>query len=92
MQKPVPVHPITLYCIMGFKNYLAQMIIMTRCVPHARTMSQHVGQISRSQSALKLCAYAAVKQVHVKPITLSCMVGFQNDLEQIIIMRQKPCH
>ena len=31
--KPFCVWPITLYCMVGFENYLAQMIIMTRqCV------------------------------------------------------------
>ena len=28
--KPLRVRPITWYCIVGFENYLAQMIIMAR--------------------------------------------------------------
>ena len=39
-----------------------------------------VGQRSRSKSALKLCAQASVKLVHVHCIILSCIGGFENNL------------
>ena len=45
-----------------------------------------LGQRSRSQSALKLCAQASVKLVCVRPISMSCMVGLINYLAKIIIM------
>ena len=40
-----------------------------------------LGQRSRSQTALKVCAF----QIHVRPITSSCMMGFENYLAQILI-------
>ena len=40
-----------------------------------RTVS--LGIRSRSESALKLCAYASMKPVRVWPIPLSCNVGFK---------------
>ena len=43
-------------------------------------------QRSRSQSALKLCAQTSVKPVNVGPITLLCIVGFENNMAQMIIM------
>ena len=65
--------------MLGFKNYLAEMIIRTRqCVAY-KNMS--LGQRSRSQLALKVCAF----QIHVRPITSSCMVELKNYLEEIII-------
>ena len=45
-----------------------------------------LGQRSRPQSALKLCAKASLTPVYVKPIALSCMVGFENNLAQMVIM------
>ena len=41
----------------------------------------------------KLSAYASVKLVHVRPITLYCMMGFENHLAQMIIMTRRcvPC-
>ena len=48
-----------------------------------------LGYRSRSQSAPNLCALASVKLVHVRTITLSCMVGFENNLVQIIIMTKQ---
>ena len=41
---------------------------------------------SRSELALKLCALASVKPVPAQPIILSCMVGFVNNLVQMIVM------
>ena len=73
------VQPITSSCIVGFKNYWAQMFIMTRrCVACENML---LGQRSRSQPALKVCAF----QIHVRPITLSCMVGLENYLAEMII-------
>ena len=48
-----------------------------------------LGQRSRSQSALKLCAKALVKHVCVLSITLSCMNGIQNNLAKIIILTRQ---
>ena len=45
-----------------------------------------VDQRSMSQSALTLCALASVKPVHVWPITLSCMIGFEKKMAQMSIM------
>ena len=47
-----PDHNLTIHD--GIENDLAQMIIMTRRCVRTRTMS--LGQRSRSQSALELCA------------------------------------
>ena len=48
-----------------------------------------LGYRSRSQSALKHCALASVKLVYVRTITWSCMVGFENNLVQMIIMTKQ---
>ena len=48
-----------------------------------------LGYRSRSQSALKLCADASLKLVHVRTITLSCMVGFENNLVQMVILTKQ---
>ena len=48
--------------------------------------SRSLGYRSRSQSALKHCAQASVKLVHVRTVSWSCMVGFENKLVQMIIM------
>ena len=48
-----------------------------------------IGQRSRSQFALNFCAEAAVKSFRVRPITLYCMVGFENYLAQMIIMTRQ---
>ena len=48
-----------------------------------------LGQRSRSQSALKLCGKTSVKPVCVQPITLLCIVGFENNLAQMIIMTRR---
>ena len=45
-----------------------------------RTMS--LGQRSRTQLALKVCAF----QIHVRPITSSCIVGFKNYFAEMIIV------
>ena len=86
--KPVRARPITLLYVMGFKNNLAQIIIMTNNMSRIRSIS--LGQRSRSQSALKLCAQTSVKPVRVQPITLLCMMGFEKNFAQIII-RTRQC-
>ena len=45
-----------------------------------------LGQRSRSQPALKVCAF----QIHIRPTASSCMVGFENYLEEMII-RTRQC-
>ena len=60
------------------------MIIKTRLCVVNKYMS--VGQRSSLEFALKLCAQASVKPVPVRPIILSCMVGFENNLVKLIIM------
>ena len=70
---------ITSSCMEGLKNYSAKMTTTTECV----ACKEHVlGQRPRSQLALKICAF----QNHVRPLTSSCMVGFENYLVQMIIM------
>ena len=44
-----------------------------------------LGQRSRSQSALKICAF----QIHVRPITSSCIVGFENYFAEMIIVTRR---
>ena len=48
-----------------------------------------LGFRSKPQSTLKFCAYASLKLVHVRTITLSCVVGFKNYLIQMIIMTKQ---
>ena len=55
--------------MVGFINYLAQMIIMTRWCVVKKNIS--LDQRSRSQSALQL---ASVRPVHVWPITLKMIL------------------
>ena len=43
-----------------------------------------LGQRSRSQPALKFRAF----QIHVRPITSSCIVGFENYLAEMIMSRR----
>ena len=66
--------------MVGFKNYLAEMIITRRFVA-CKNIS--LGQRSRSQPALKICAL----QMH--SITSSCMVGFKNYLEEMVITTRR---
>ena len=47
------VQPITSSCMIGFKNYLAEMIIMA----YVECKNIELGQISRSQPAPKVCAF-----------------------------------
>ena len=73
------VQPKTSSCMGVFKNYLAEMIITTRqCVICKNIL---LGQRSRSQPALKVFAF----QIHVGPITSSCMMGFENYFAKMII-------
>ena len=58
--KSFRVQPITLYCIVGFENYLAQMIIMTRQYV-ARTLS--LGQMSICVSHFNLQGTSVVSPV-----------------------------
>ena len=55
----------------------------------SRTRTMSLGQRSRSQFALKLCAKTSVKPICVRPISLLCMVGIENDLAQMIIMTKR---
>ena len=50
---------------------------------HVRTMS--LDQRSRSQLALKICAF----QIHVRPITSSCIVGFENYFAESISVTRR---
>ena len=77
------VQPITSSCIMGFKKYSAEMIIMTEQYVVCKDMS--LGQRSRSQPALKVCAF----QIHVRHLTLSCIVGFKNYFAESIILTRR---
>ena len=47
-----------------------------------------LGYRSKTQSTLKLYAWASIKLVCVRT-TLSCMVGFENNLVQMIIMTKQ---
>ena len=62
-----------------FKNYLAAMINTTRRRAVCKNML--LSQRSRSQPALKVFAF----QIQAGPITSSCMMGFENYLEKVII-------
>ena len=73
------VQPITLSCMVGFKQYLADMFIMTRQYVACKNMS--LGQRSRLQFTLKVCAF----QIYVRPITSSCVVGLEKYLAEMII-------
>ena len=65
--------------MVGFENYLAEMIVTTRrCVAFK---NHNARPKVRSQLALKIFAF----KNRVRPITLSCMVGCKNYLAQIII-------
>ena len=55
----------------------------------SQTRTMWLGQRSRSQSALILCAYTSVKPVCVRSITLLCMVGFKNNMAQMIILTRQ---
>ena len=66
-----------------FKNYLTEMIITTRQSVVCKNML--LGRRSRSQLALKVCTF----QIHVEPITSSCMMGFENYLAEMIIMTRQ---
>ena len=68
---------------MGFKTYLAQMIITKDNMSGVRTMLQ--GQRSRSQSALKVCVF----QNPVRALTSSIFVGFENYLAQMVFMTRQ---
>ena len=48
-----------------------------------------VGYRSRSLFALKLCAQTSVTLVRVHPIPLSCIVGFENNVAQMILMAKQ---
>ena len=73
------VQTITSSCMVLFKNYLAEMIIMTRQCVVCKNML--LGQMSRLQQALKDFAF----QIHVGPVTSSCMMSFENYLAKMII-------
>ena len=70
------VQPKTSSCMVGFKNYLAELIITRRYVA-SKNIS--LGHWSRSQP-VKVCAF----QIHVRPKFLSYMVEFENYLEEMI--------
>ena len=59
---------------------------MTRwCVGGKNHVARSEGQRSRSQSALKVCAFKNC----VQPITSSYMVGFKNYLAEMIILTRQ---
>ena len=73
--------------MMGFENNLAQMIIMTRrYVANKNLFARSKVKVT---FVFKLCAYTSVKPVRVGPITLLCIVGFENNLAQMIIMTRR---
>ena len=55
----------------------------------SRTRIMSLGQRLRSQSAHNLFAYASLNPLCVRSITFSCMVGFKNNLAQMIIMTRQ---
>ena len=133
----IRVLPITSSCMVGFENYMSQMIITTRrcvaCKNHvarskknnvtvsmlslrvpescptlnfivhvrilksilhklspwqedvSRVITISLGQRSKSQSARTVCAF----QSRVRPITSSCMVGFENYLKEMTNKRRR---
>ena len=87
--EPVRVRPITLLCILGFENNLAHMTSRQDNVSRTRTMS--LGQRSMSQSALNFCAYTSVEPVRVRPITWASVLGFINNVAQMIIIMIREC-
>ena len=76
----IGVQPITSSCMVGFKNYLAEMFITIGLYVLCNDMS--LGQKLRSQLALKVCVF----QIHVQPITSLYIVGFKNYLAEMIIV------
>ena len=91
-------------CMVRFENYLVQLIFMTkRCVtfknhvPRSKDVAEMIsttrryvvckdmslGQRSRSQPAL------SAFQIQVRPITSSCIVGFENYLAEMIILTRR---
>ena len=63
--------------MVGFENYLAQMIITLR---QYITYKNHVARSKIKVTALKICAF----QNRVQPLTSSCIVGFENYMAQMI--------
>ena len=86
--KPVRVRPITLLCIVGFEDNSAQIIIMTRqCVANKNHVAGSKVKVNGQRHSLHLnFVRRPVKPVHIRPITLLCMVGYKNNFAQIIIM------
>ena len=77
------VKPITSSHMVGFEKYLVEMIILTRQYVACKNIL--LGKRSRSQPALKVCAF----QIHVRPLTSSCMVGCENYLAEMILTTRR---
>ena len=82
--KPVCVRSMILSCIVGLKNNLARIIITTsRCVAN-------INHVDRSKVKVTVCTLTLcigfTETVRVRPIFLSCMVGFENNMAEVIIM------
>ena len=53
-------------------------------------IKNHVARLKvKVKSVLKLCAYASMKPVYVRPIIWTCMAGFENNLVQMVIMTKQ---
>ena len=85
--KPVRVRPITLLSIVGFKNNLAEMIIMARrCVANKNHVARLKVKITvRTQT---LCIDLS-ETCSFPTYNFLCMVGFKNDLAQTIIITRR---
>ena len=82
--KPVHVITITWSCIVGFKNKLVQMIIVTK---QSVMNKNHVvtSKVYATVSTLTLCVDFS-KTCSCLSITWSSMLGFINNVAQMIIM------
>ena len=80
----VNVRTITLLCMVGFGNYLVQMIITTK---QYVTNKNHVvrSKVYVTVCTLTLCIYFSETCLCL-PITWSSMLGFINNKVQMIIM------
>ena len=77
----IRVQPITSFCMVGFKTYLAQMINKTRrCAAYKNHVTRSKVKVT---AKVKVTVFLGSK-IRVRPITSSCIVGFKNYLAQMI--------
>ena len=82
--KLVDVRTITLSCMMGFENILVQMIIMTKqCVVNKNRVVWFIDYAKVCTETL--CIHFS-ETCSVLPVTWSSMLGFKNDVAQMIII------